>query len=240
MSTRSTTSWCSGVPRPPGPTTPTACESSTITSASWRSARSQIAVELGEVAVHREDAVRRDQAVPSVGGLLEPRLELVHVAVRVAQPARLAEPDPVDDRGVVELIRDDRVLLAEQRLEQAAVRVEAGAEEDRVVGTEELGQTLLELAVQRLGAADEADRGHAVAPAVERLVGRLDDRRMVGEPEVVVRAEVEQLAAPGHVDMRALGRRDLELGLVEPGLAYLGERPGEILPQRSVHQSSSI
>src|SRR4051794_3121615 len=33
MSTRSLTPWCSGVPRPPGPTTPTACESSTITSA---------------------------------------------------------------------------------------------------------------------------------------------------------------------------------------------------------------
>ena len=43
MSTRSITPQCSGVPRPPGPTKPTACESSTITIASYRSARSQIA-----------------------------------------------------------------------------------------------------------------------------------------------------------------------------------------------------
>ena len=39
---------------------PMACESSTITSASYFSARSQIAVELREVAVHREDAVGGD------------------------------------------------------------------------------------------------------------------------------------------------------------------------------------
>jgi hypothetical protein len=117
---------------------------------------------------------------------------------------------------------------------------EAGAVEDRVVGAEELREAFLELAVQGLCAADEADGRHPVAPAVERLAGGLDDLRVVGEPEVVVRAEVEQLAAPGHVDVRTLRRRDLELGLVEPRLAHLGERPDEIVPHRSVHQPSSI
>ena len=175
-----------------------------------------------------------------VRGLLEPCLELVHVAVRVAQPPRLAQTDAVDDRRVVELVGDDRVLLAEQCLEQPAVRVEARAEEDRVVGAEELGQAFLELAVHGLRPADEADRREPVAPAVECLVSRLDDRGMVGEPEVVVRAQVEQLTAPGHVDVGALRGCDLELGLVEPGLAHLGERPDQIVPQRSVHQSSSI
>ena len=57
------------------------------------------AVEPSEVAVHREDAVGGDQAAWRAPADLEPRLELVHVAVRVAQPLRLAEPDPVDDRG---------------------------------------------------------------------------------------------------------------------------------------------
>ena len=43
--------------------------------------------------------------------------------------------------------------------------------EDGVLGAEELREGRLELLVQLLGAADEADAGHAVAPAVERLVG---------------------------------------------------------------------
>ena len=51
-------------------------------------------VELGRVAVHREYAVGRDEPKPRVGGLGEARLELVHVAVRVAQPMGLAEPYP--------------------------------------------------------------------------------------------------------------------------------------------------
>jgi hypothetical protein len=39
---------------------------------------------------------------------------------------------------VVERVRDDGVLLAEERLEQAAVRVETGRVEDRRLGAEEL------------------------------------------------------------------------------------------------------
>jgi hypothetical protein len=111
-------------------------ESSTITIAPYFSARSQIAVELGDVAVHREHAVGGDQ-----------RKRLPCVAFRRARArpcrcwrsgsARLAQADAVDDRGVVERVGDDRVLLAEQRLEQAAVGVEARRVEDRVLGAEE-------------------------------------------------------------------------------------------------------
>jgi hypothetical protein len=52
-------------------------------------------------------------------------------------PLGLAEADAVDDRRVVERVGDDRVLLAEQRLEEAAVGVEAGPVEDGVLGPEE-------------------------------------------------------------------------------------------------------
>ena len=69
------------------------------------------------------------------------------VVVLVAMALGLAEPDAVDDRRVVERVGDDRVLLAEQRLEQAAVRVEARAVEDRVLGAEELRDRGLELLV---------------------------------------------------------------------------------------------
>ena len=62
-----------------------------------------------------------------------------------------AEPDAVDDRGVVERVRDDGVLLAEERLEQPAVGVEARRVEDRVLGAEEARDGRLELLVDRSG-----------------------------------------------------------------------------------------
>ncbi len=92
---------------------------------------------------------------------------------------------------------------------------------------------LLELAVDVLGAADEADRGHAVAARVQALVGGLDDVGVAGEPEVVVGAHVDDLleGRAGReldLDVGRLGRVDepflleearipdaLELGLVD-------------------------
>ena len=71
--------------------------------------------------------------------------------VRVAVALGLAEPDAVDDRGVVERVGDDRVLLAEQRLEEPAVGVEARGVEDRVLGAEEARDGRLELLVDASG-----------------------------------------------------------------------------------------
>ena len=85
-------------------------------------------------------------------------------------------------------------LCAEQRLEQAAIGVEAGGEEDGIVLAEPLRDALLERAVQRLRPADEAHGGHAEAEFVERIAGRGDDLGIVGKAEIVVGAEVDQLA----------------------------------------------
>src|SRR5436189_171906 len=116
-------------------------------------------------------AVGGDQFVAAalLRGLLEAALEVGHVVVVVAPALGLAQPHAVDDRGVIECIRDDRVLLGEQRLEHAAVGVEAGGVEQRVLGAEEGRDLLLQRLVQVLGAADEAHRGEPVAVAVERL-----------------------------------------------------------------------
>src|SRR5256885_1538985 len=79
-----------------------------------------------QVTVHREDAVGDDDPKARVRALLQLLLELLHVAVGVAVAARLAQPDAIDDAGVIERVGDDRVPLVEQRLEDSAVGVEAG------------------------------------------------------------------------------------------------------------------
>ena len=125
--------------------------------------------EVRDDAVHREDAVGGDQAGAGVGGIDESAFELGHVVVRVTKTAGLAKTDAVDDRGMVESVGDDRILGAEQRLEEASVGVEAGTVQDGVLHPEEAGEARFQRLVRFLGAADEADRGHAVALAVEGL-----------------------------------------------------------------------
>ncbi len=88
-----------------------------------------------------------------------------------------------------------------------------------VLRAEECGEPVLQLLVQRLRAADEAHRGEAVAPLVERLAGGLRDGRMLREAEVIVRAKVEHGLAAADADVRVLRRGDDALALVEPRLA---------------------
>jgi hypothetical protein len=66
-------------------------------------------------------------------GGLQLRLQIVHVGIGVAIAPRLAQADAVDDRGVVQRVGDHRVLGAQKRLEQPAIGIETGSEEDRVI-----------------------------------------------------------------------------------------------------------
>src|SRR5690606_10568249 len=70
---------------------------------------------------------------------------------------------------------------------------------------------------------DEAHRGHAEAVGVQRFPGGLDHRRMVGQAQVVVGAEVEHGAAVGERDLGGLRRGDDALGLEHAGIADLAQ-----------------
>ena len=81
------------------------------------------------------------------GGGLELSLEVVHIAVAVAEAGGFAEAwTSVDDAGVVELVGNDGVFGVEDGLEEASVGVETGAVEDGVFSAEEGADALLELA----------------------------------------------------------------------------------------------
>jgi hypothetical protein len=185
-------------------------------------------VERRDKAVHRERAVGGDQLGARAGGVggLQLRFQVGHVAVGVAEALGLAQADAVDDRGVVQRVGNDGVLFAQQRLEQAAVGVEAGGIEDGVLGAEEFGDLLFQLLVQILRAADEAHRRHAEAVRVQRILGGLDHLRMIGQAEVIVGAEVQHLAATGQLDLGGLRRGDDALGLEQAlfadGFEFLG------------------
>ena len=192
-------------------------------------------IERCVVAVHREDAVGDDQAVARIGCLLQPALQLGEVAVGVAETPRLAEPDPVDDAGVVERVGDDGVAVVEKRLEHSTVGVEARRKEDGVLVAEPGGQPCLQLAVDVLRTADESHRRHAEAALLQRASRSLEQTWVVSETEVVVRAQVEDLAPLGVADVRALGARQDAFGLVDARLAHLGDASSQLFPQRVQH-----
>jgi hypothetical protein len=106
-----------------------------------------------------------------------------------------------------------------KRLEETAVCVETGRIEDRVVHPQKRREPRLELLVHGLGAADEAHRGHAIPVPVDRAMRRLAESRMIGEPEIVVCAKVDELAAVGEAHDWLLRRAQHALGLEEPLLA---------------------
>ena len=96
------------------------------------------------------------------------------------------------------------------------------------LGAEEVGQVGFQLQVRGEEAADEPDRGGAGSPPLRSFDGGLDYDRVVGEAEVVVRAEADGLAPVGEGDRRALGGVDRAERLHRAGGVELGELALEV------------
>ena len=161
---------------PAGAQNPTPCESSTITSASYLSARSQISFSgamVPSMVNTPSVAIILNRALASPASKL--RLEVRHIPIAIAIALRLAQANAVDDRSVVQFIGNDGILCAEQCLEQTAVRIETGRIEDGVFRAQEGGELRFQFLVGLLGAADETHGGHAIAPGFEAFAcGRSD------------------------------------------------------------------
>ena len=134
-------------------------------------------------------------------------------------PPRLAQANAVDDARVVQFVGDHGILGVEQRFEQAAVGIETRRVKNGVLRAEEVTDARLQFLVDGLGAADETDGGHAVPEAVERCPRGGDHLRMVREPEIIVRTQVQNFRrcpVSKDIDFRLLRPGNQALRLVEP------------------------
>ena len=73
-----------------------------------------------------------------------------------------------------------------------------------------------------LRAADKPDGGHSVAMLLQSGGGGLSDVRVVGEPQIVVGAKIEDLALH-HANLGPLRTKDLPLRFVEACRADFSE-----------------
>src|SRR5690606_1807048 len=103
-----------------------------------------------------------------------------------------AEPRAVEDAGVVERVEHGRVVPAEQTREHAEIDLEAGREGEGGFAAHERGEALLEAYVDVERAVEQARAGAAGAVLLEGRARGLLDLGMVGEAEVVVRAEHDE------------------------------------------------
>ena len=180
--------WWSTVPRPFVPNTPLACASSTIMIAPNSSARAQSA---GNGATSPSML-----NTPSVTSSARGR----DVLVREDLDRRATQAAAVDDAGVIECVRDDDIVLAEERRDRARVGREAALEDKGGLGLLERGEPRLELDAQRERPGDRADRARADAESSSGLDDPRDEQRVVRQAEVVVRGEVDDRSV---VDVRS-------------------------------------
>jgi hypothetical protein len=149
-------------------------------------------------------------------------LEVVEVAVVVDEGLRARQPAAVDDRRVVELVGEDDVAPVGQCRHHAHVGEVARAEQQRGLGALERREALLEPAVDGHRARDESRGPGADAPAHRRVGRRLTHARVIGEAEVVVRAQQEDRLAVED-DAGALGPAHEAHLPEQPAVPKLGE-----------------
>ena len=169
-------------------------------------------------AIHGEHAVAHQQTCAGVVRFVEGPRGAVDIAMRVTKAGGPAQAYAVDDARMIERVGEHGVLIAQQRLEERAVGVESRREQRACLGAEKVGQPLLQFPMQRMRAADEANRGHAQAEARNGFRRRLDDACVAGQPEVIVGAQIEIPAwrlggARVRGDAAALRRADRDLAL---------------------------
>ena len=86
-----------------------------------------------------------------------------------------------------------------------------------------------------LRAANETHARHAEAMRVERFFGRRDQRGMIGQAEIIVRAHVEHAFAADNFDLCVLRRSDDALGFVKALRFNFAERLPKVLFEFGKH-----
>ena len=158
----------------------------------------------------------------------------------------VGELGAVHDRGMVELVQVHHVSAAHQPGDQSQIGGVPGGEDQAGLLAQELGQGRLELLVQVERAVQEPAAGAARAVPAQRPRGGLEDLGMVGQPEVVVRAEHDPLLTVNDDDgVLRFGNR-LEVRIQADPLQFtrFGELPAlleesDLLQLLCIHDASA-
>ncbi len=147
--------------------------------------------ERGGVAVHAEEGLGDEQPAARRPRLVEEACGTVRVSVGIDGYSRPGEAAAIDDAGMVEGVGDDDVLGSGQCGQDAEVGLIARGEDECSLAAEKPGQRLLEQAVRGEVAGDQAGGGGTEAVAGGGGGGGGGQGRVLGQAEIVIRAEGE-------------------------------------------------
>jgi len=181
-----------------------------------------------EVAVHAEHGIGQDQLAFGLAGG-EQAFQGVEVAVRIALVVGAGKLDRVDQRGVVELVREHGVAAPDQRHDDAQVGHVTGREQQRTGKAGERGEFFFKFLVRREMAADQMRGAAADTPFFRPGAGGFDQFGIVGQPEVVVAAEADQVA-PVDAGQRAAGGFERAANALEALAFEVGQPVFEFVP----------
>ena len=126
------------------------------------------------IAVHREHTVRNNNTETLCLRFLQTSFHVLHVSVGITVALCLAKTYSVNDRSMVQRIRDDGILFREKRFEYAAVGVETSSIQDRVFRLEILRDGSFQFFVYILCSTNETDGWHSVSTVVHHFLRSLD------------------------------------------------------------------
>ena len=166
--------------------------------------------QLRQIAFHREHAVGDDDDGETAGNGLEPLFQIAHVAMLVTlAPRFLREPDAVDDRGVVELVGDDRRALTQMvakspvlAFQQATYESDASVPRNRAIRSS---------SVRWISNVPQMKRTEAVPGTVAVEPGLPRPRRLPADrrARVVVARQHDDVAGFFHVNFGRHRSRDV-------------------------------
>ena len=176
-------------------------------------------IEGSDITIHGKNSISDDHSQATVLRILKHLLENLHIHVLVAESARLAESDTINDGGMIELIRNDRIFCRQTSFEKPGIRVESGRVQDRIVEFVERSDFTFELLMDVLRTADEPHRAHSEAVRVKGILRRLDNSWVIRESQVIIGAKVEDSLAVG-IDFHILRGGNHALSLVSARITH--------------------
>ena len=192
-------------------------------------------IQRTHITVHGEDTIGSDDTEALCLRFLELLLKIRHVTVGITVTHCLAKTHTIDDRRMVERIRDDRILFRQQRFEKSSVGIKTSGIKDRVFRSEEIGDDALEFLVGVLRTADKTHRRHTITARIHTGFSGLDKLFVISESEVVVRAEVDHFLSAFYGYAGGLRSNDHALVLIKSCFANLIQRFLQVLLKISVH-----
>ena len=120
-------------------------------------------------------------------------------------------------------VAENKVIGLGKSSKSPLVGKETGREQKGTFSAKERGQRLFQFIVERDRAIQETGTGASGTKLASRLAGRLDNARVLGQAEVVVRPDHDLLLATAHdmVPVALLNAAEIRVESLRPGISRI-------------------